>query len=66
MKRPIELSRGDRRQLRPAAILGVLGAALMLYMILVEDEPGAIPLAMILGAFLWVFTVRLRARRRSS
>ena len=45
-----------------AALIAALGALLMVYMILAEDEPGAIPLMMIGFGVGWYLVTRLRAR----
>ena len=42
----------------------VIGVALMAYMIVVEDEPGAIPLLLIVLGFGWYFATRARIRSR--
>lgn len=44
-----------------AAVLGTLGVALLLFMISIEDEPGAVPLLMILLAAVWAIGLRVRA-----
>lgn len=41
-----------------------IGALLMTYMILVEDEPGGIPLLLILAGAVWNFVARTRIRSR--
>lgn len=41
-----------------------LGLALLVYMVTVEDEPGALPLAMIVLGSLWHFVDRTRLRSR--
>lgn len=46
-----------------AAGLGVLGVSLLVFMITVEDEPGALPLAMILVAAVWAIGLRVRASK---
>lgn len=40
----------------------VLGAILLFFMITVEDEPGAIPLALLVGGGVWLFITRSRIR----
>ncbi len=40
-----------------------LGFALLLYMILVEDEPGAVPLVMIAAGLSWFLIIRRQQRR---
>lgn len=49
-------------QKRVAVGIGLFGAALMLYMILVEDEPGALPLGLILVSIVWLFGIKVRTR----
>lgn len=44
----------------PSLITVVLGIALLIYMISVESEPGAIPLLLILGGTGWYFVSRPR------
>ena len=39
-----------------------LGAALLVYMITVEDEPGAVPLLMIAAGIGWLVFARVRLR----
>jgi hypothetical protein len=41
-----------------------LGVALLIYMITVEDEPGALPLALIVGGIAWLVIARVRIRPR--
>lgn len=41
-----------------------LGVALLIYMITVEDEPGAVPLALIAGGIVWLVIARVRMRPR--
>jgi hypothetical protein len=41
-----------------------LGIALLIYMITVEDEPGALPLALTLGGIAWLIIARIRMRPR--
>ena len=49
-------------QKRIAIGIGLFGAALMLYMIIVEDEPGALPLGMVLISIIWLTGIRIRSR----
>ncbi len=42
----------------------VLGLALLIFMIKVEDEPGALPLFLILVGTVWFFVNRVRIRRQ--
>ena len=41
-----------------------LGVLLLVYMIVVEDEPGAIPLGLIVFGVAWLVTTRVREKRR--
>lgn len=41
----------------PLIVIG-LGLTLLIYMVTVEDEPGALPLALILGGTVWFFIAR--------
>lgn len=41
-----------------ALITVTVGLALMIYMITVEDEPGAVPLLMIITGAVWYFFAR--------
>ena len=45
-----------------SVLTAVIGVALLIFMIVVEDEPGAIPLLLILGGTGWYFITRYRAR----
>jgi hypothetical protein len=47
-----------------AATLTLLGMALVAFMVVVESEPGALPLAMVLAGSAWLGITRWRARRR--
>lgn len=47
-------------------VLITVGLALMIFMITVEDEPGAIPLFMILCGTVWFFKIRLRNKIKHS
>lgn len=40
----------------------IIGCMLMIYMIYVEDEPGAIPLLLIVAGSGWYFITRYRIR----
>ena len=37
-----------------------VGVLLLTYMITVEDEPGALPLALVIGGLAWFFITRAR------
>jgi hypothetical protein len=43
-------------------LVAALGVALLLYMILVEDEPGAVPPALIALGIGWFIVARVRLR----
>lgn len=43
-------------------LITLVGIALMTYMIIVEDEPGAIPLLLVLGGTIWYFYTRSKTR----
>lgn len=45
-----------------SALITAIGFALMVYMIAVEDEPGAIPLLLMVGGAAWFFITRARIR----
>ena len=43
-----------------AVALTLVGIALLIYMIVVEDEPGALPLALTIGGIVWYVLARRR------
>src|SRR5262245_9139001 len=45
-------------------LITAIGIALLVYMITVEDEPGAVPLALIALGIAWLVIARLRMRPR--
>lgn len=47
-------------------LLMTIGLILMIFMITVEDEPGAIPLFMILTGIVWFYKTRLRNKIKPS
>ncbi len=47
-----------------SALLLALGLVLLVYMVTVEDEPGALPLGLILIGAVWHVVARRRARSR--
>lgn len=47
-------------------VIMTVGLALMIFMITVEDEPGAIPLFMILSGIVWFFMIRLKNKTKPS
>ncbi|MEX2604185.1 MAG: hypothetical protein WD361_08270 [Gracilimonas sp.] len=44
----------------------LMGIALMTFMIVVEDEPGAIPLALIIAGTGWYFFTRYKVRSQQA
>ena len=62
------MANNDTRKLRLHTRLSVLtiviGVALMIMMIVVEDEPGAIPLLLIVLGTGWFFVTRFLVRSR--
>ncbi len=56
------------KKLKVHAILSamtiVIGVVLMIYMIFVEDEPGGIPLLLIVFGIGWYFVTRVQIRSR--
>jgi|GEM_PF-2986735 len=48
----------NKVQRRTAIGFMIFGSALLLYMILVEDEPGAVPLAMMVGGGVWLWLLK--------
>ena len=50
-------------QKRIALGVTLVSIALMVYMVTVESEPGALPLALIVGGLIWYFVARARAHR---
>lgn len=54
-----------RTQKRIATGIGLFGAALMLYMMVVEDEPGALPLGMMLLSIVWLIGIRIKTRNEA-
>jgi hypothetical protein len=51
-------------QLTISLLIILLGLALMAYMIIVEDEPGALPLALIIGGTIWFTIIRFRMAKK--
>ena len=41
----------------------LIGVALLVYMVTVEGEPGALPLALVVGGIAWYLLARRRGRR---
>ncbi|HMB40919.1 MAG TPA: hypothetical protein VKM37_03005 [Balneolaceae bacterium] len=46
-----------------ALIILITGFLLLIYMIIVEDEPGAIPLILILSGLGWITKIRLKKKK---
>lgn len=53
---------GLRAQRTISLVITVLGVVLLAYMIAVEDEPGALSLALLLGGVVWFYITRARIR----
>lgn len=47
-------------------LITVIGIALMIYMVIVEDEPGAIPLLLIITGSGWYFITRSKMRSQKA
>jgi hypothetical protein len=66
------MTAGDPAQERPttdvptilSALLLAVGLLLMAFMIVTEDEPGALPLGLVLIGAVWLVVARRRARAR--
>lgn len=58
-------SRKARVHTMLSTITIVLGAILLTYMVTVEDEPGALPLALLVGGGIWLFVTRSRIRSQN-
>lgn len=54
-----------KHSLLPVLII-IIGFGLLLFMIVVEDEPGAIPLLLIIAGTVWLLTIRSKARSRKT
>jgi hypothetical protein len=50
----------SKTRLVTSLLIILLGLALMTYMIIVEDEPGALPLALIIGGAIWFGLIRYK------
>jgi hypothetical protein len=46
-----------------ASFTVLLGVVLIIYMIKVEDEPGALPLLLVITGAIWLLTVQYRIKR---
>lgn len=49
-----------------ALITLIIGFALLIFMITVEDEPGALPLLMIITGAVWFFYARSKKHNRKN
>ncbi|WP_421773678.1 hypothetical protein [Gracilimonas sp.] len=49
-----------------SALMILIGFIILIFMIVVEDEPGAIPLLMILAGAVWFFGARSRIKSQQS
>lgn len=56
--------KNHKTQLRISTVVLIIGLVLLVYMVIVESEPGALPLAMVLGGLVWNVVVR-RMRGKS-
>lgn len=52
-------------QRRQSLILITMGIVLLVFMIVVEDEPGAVPLAFILSGTVWFLIVNNKIRSQN-
>lgn len=52
-----------KTQLLISATVLIIGLILLVFMITVEDEPGALPLALILGGLVWQFIIRRKQKQ---
>lgn len=57
---------GSKLQLILSALTIALGAALLVYMVTVEDEPGALPLLLIIAGSGWHLVTRRRDRSQET
>lgn len=59
-----------RRRLRLQSLLSLLvvalGAVLLVYMVVVESEPGALPLGLLAAGIAWYASTRIRLRTLTS
>ncbi|MEX0844698.1 MAG: hypothetical protein WD022_05430 [Balneolaceae bacterium] len=64
------MERNHTKNLKMHQLLSLLtilmGIALMTFMIVVEDEPGAIPLALIIAGTGWYFFTRYKVRSQQA
>jgi hypothetical protein len=51
-----------RMQKGTSVLTIAIGFLLLIYMVLVEDEPGAIPLLLIISGSVWYFITRARTQ----
>lgn len=51
------------RERRASLTIAAAGSLLLMYMIVVEDEPGAVPLFLIVSAIAWFIIAGIRYRR---
>lgn len=51
-----------KTQLLISAIVLIIGLILLVFMITVEDEPGALPLVLVLGGLIWQFAIRRKRK----
>jgi len=61
-----ERNKNTKVELLLSVITLSIGLLLLIYMILVEDEPGALPLVLILGGATWYFYIRFKTYSASN
>lgn len=44
----------------------LVGALLLTFMIVVEDEPGAVPLVLLVAGTVWLFSIRSKIKSKNS
>ena len=54
-----------RNQIRMAIGIGLFGVSLLIYMVLFEDEPGGVPMVLILAGALWYGLAKRQERTGS-
>lgn len=59
-----EISKKLKTQRILSVITLLIGAILLIYMIRVEDEPGALPLFLIILGTVWLFLTQYRIRKQ--
>lgn len=49
-----------------STLMILLGTLLLVFMIVVEDEPGAVPLVMLAAGTFWLFSIRSKIKSKNS